>query len=55
MASAASVAKDLGIAATLTEFALCFDSEKRLKTPDSMRAQGVQILRGTFEYLKKLH
>jgi hypothetical protein len=55
MASAASVAKDLGIGATLTEFALCFDSEKRLKTPDSMRAQGVQILRGTFEYLKGLH
>jgi hypothetical protein len=54
MASAATVAKELGIAATLTEFAQSFDSEKRLKTPDSMRAQGVQILRGTFEYLRQM-
>lgn len=54
MASAATIAREWHIAATLAEFALCFDSEKRLKTPESMRAQGVQILRGAYEYLKEM-
>jgi hypothetical protein len=54
-ASAPTVAKRLNIAATLPEFALSFDSDGRLKTPDSMRRQGVAVLCGTYEYVRSLH
>jgi hypothetical protein len=50
-ASAPTVARKLGIAATLPEFALSFDSDKQQKSPESMRQQGVLILKGTYEYL----
>jgi hypothetical protein len=53
-ASAPSVIDQLNIAATLPEFALSFDSDNHQKTPDSMRQQGVGILRGTYEYLNGL-
>jgi len=52
--SAPTVIRRLKIAATLPEFALSYDSENRQKTPDSMRCQGIEILRGTFEYLKSI-
>lgn len=51
-ASAPTIARKFRIAATLPEFALSYDSEGQLKTPDSMRKQGVAILRGIYEYLK---
>jgi Zinc carboxypeptidase len=54
IASAPTIARTLNIAATLPEFALSFDSDGNLKNPDSMRQQGVDVLRGTFEYLKGL-
>jgi hypothetical protein len=54
IASAPTIAKTLNIAATLPEFALSFDSDGNLKTTDSMRQQGVDVLRGTYEYLKTL-
>jgi Zinc carboxypeptidase len=54
IASAPTIARQLKIATTLPEFALCFDSDNNPKTPDSMRIQGTQILRGTYEYLKSL-
>jgi len=54
IASAPTIARQLKIATTLPEFALSFDAENKLKTPDSMRLQGTQILRGTYEYLKSL-
>jgi hypothetical protein len=52
IASAPTVARTLNIAATLPEFALSFDSDGNLKTPDSMRKQGVDVLQGSYEYLK---
>jgi zinc carboxypeptidase len=54
IASAPTIIRKLDIAATLPEFALCFDSDDRPKTPDSMRRQGTQILRGVYEYLNSL-
>jgi len=54
VASAPTIAKTLNIATTLPEFALSFDSDGNLKTPDFMRQQGVDVLRGTFDYLKSL-
>jgi hypothetical protein len=54
IASAPTIAKTLNIAATLPEFALSFDSDGNLKTTASMRQQGVDVLRGTYEYLKTL-
>jgi Zinc carboxypeptidase len=54
IASAPTVAKTLNIAATLPEFALSFDWEGNLKTPESMRKQGVDVLKGSYEYLKSL-
>jgi hypothetical protein len=54
VASAPTIARKLNIAATLPELALSFDSDNQLKTPDSMRRQGAQILRGVQEYLQTL-
>jgi hypothetical protein len=54
VASAPTIAKTLNIATTLPEFALSFDADGNLKTPDFMRQQGVDVLRGTFDYLKSL-
>ena len=54
VASAPTIATKLGIAATLPEFALSFDSDKTQKTTASLRRQGVEVLRGTFEYLEGL-
>ena len=54
VASAPTIARKLNIAATLPELALSFDSDNQLKTPDSMRRQGAQILRGIQEYLQTL-
>jgi hypothetical protein len=54
VASAPTIARTLNIATTLPEFALSFDSDGNLKNPDSMRQQGVDVLRGTFECLKSL-
>jgi hypothetical protein len=51
--SAPTLVRKLGIAATLPEFALSFDSDNQAKTPESMRRQGQEILRGTYEYLKE--
>lgn len=53
-ASAPTIARKLKIAATLPEFALSYDSDGQMKTPDSMRKQGVAVLRGTYAYLKSL-
>ena len=52
--SAPTAIRNLNIAATLPEFALSFDSDNRLKEPDSMRRQGTEVLRGTYEYLRNL-
>ena len=53
IASAPTIARQLKMT-TLPEFALSFEAENKLKTPDSMRTQGTQILRGTYEYLKSV-
>ena len=54
VASAPTIARTLNIATTLPEFALSFDRDGNLKNPDFMRQQGVDVLRGTFDYLKSL-
>ena len=51
-ASAPTIARKLKIAATLPEFALSYDNDGQMKTPASMRKQGVAILEGTYQYLK---
>jgi hypothetical protein len=53
-ASAPTIARKFNIAATLPEFALSYDSDGQMKTPDSMRKQVVAILRGSYNYLKSL-
>ncbi|MBU7004968.1 MAG: hypothetical protein HXS50_05335, partial [Theionarchaea archaeon] len=45
------IAVELSIPTATPELALAFDSDGRPKTPDRMREQGVQVLRGICDFV----
>ncbi len=52
--SAPTVIRRMNVAAALPEFALSFDSDNQLRSPESLRRQGVSVLHGAYDYLRGL-